>query len=60
MSLGVSDYIGIAVFGGELSQRELLLPVALMSAFGIAALGAMLPIRRALMVKPAIVLKEAR
>jgi putative ABC transport system permease protein len=59
-SLGVSDYIGTAVFGGALSQRELLLPVALLSAFGIAALGAMLPIRRALKVKSAIVLKEAR
>jgi putative ABC transport system permease protein len=60
VSLGVSDYIGRMVFGGSLSQRELLLPVSLMSAFGIAALGAMLPIRRALRVKPAIVLKEAR
>ncbi|MFC1549448.1 ABC transporter permease [Nitrospirota bacterium] len=59
-SLGIADYIGNVVFGGSLSQRELLLPVALMSAFGIAALGAMLPIRRALRVKSAIVLKEAR
>lgn len=60
VSLGVADYIGTVVFGGALSQRELLLPVALLSAFGIAALGAMLPIRRALRIKPAIVLKEAR
>ena len=60
ISLGVSGYIGSAVFGGALSQKDLLLPVALLSAFGIAALGAMLPIRRALMVRPAIVLKEAR
>jgi len=60
ISLGISGYIGSAVFGGALMQRELLLPVALLSALGIAALGAMLPIRRALMVKPAIVLKEAR
>jgi len=60
ISLGVSGYVGNMVFGVSLSQRELLFPISLLSAFGIAALGAMLPIRRALMVKPAIALKEAR
>lgn len=59
LSLVAVKYIGLKVFGAALASRKLLFPVALISAFVIAALGSMLPIRRALMVKPAIVLKEA-
>lgn len=59
-SLVVSNVIGQRVFDGPLLQRELLLPIALISALGISAIGSLLPIRRALKVKPAVVLKEAR
>ncbi len=60
ISVGVVKFIGLKVFGAVLEERVLLLPVALVSALLIAALGSLLPIRRALRVKPAVVLKEAR
>jgi putative ABC transport system permease protein len=56
-SLGFSYYIGLKVFSIAIAERGLLLPVALLSALIIAALGSLLPIRRALRVKPAVVLK---
>lgn len=54
-----SDFIGRSVFQIALTQRGLLFPLSLGSALVIASLGALLPIRRALKVRPAIVLKEA-
>ncbi len=59
LSLGVSAYIGQQVFSTALTSRALLLPVSLINALLIAALGSLLPIRRALKVKPALVLKGA-
>lgn len=59
MSLGVSSYIGHQVFSTAITKRALLLPVSITSALLIAALGSLLPIRRALKVKPALVLKGA-
>ena len=58
ISLGAAHYIGVKVFGVALSQKGILFPVSLISALGISALGSWLPIRRALKVKPAVVLKE--
>jgi putative ABC transport system permease protein len=57
LAWGASHYIGLLVFGSALEQHGLLLPVALGNALGIACLGSLLPIRRALAVKPALVLK---
>jgi putative ABC transport system permease protein len=59
LSTAVSHYIGVKVFEATILRRELLLPIALLSAFAISSLGSFLPIRRALRVKPAVVLKEA-
>jgi putative ABC transport system permease protein len=59
LSVATSQYIGVKVFDATILQRELLLPIALLSAFTISSLGSLLPIRRALRVKPAVVLKEA-
>lgn len=57
MSLGVSSYIGHQVFNTAITERALLFPISLINALLIAALGSLLPIRRALKVKPALVLK---
>lgn len=60
ISVAAAGFIGLKVFSAALTGKALLLPVALLSAFLIAVLGSLLPIRRALRVKPAVVLKEAR
>jgi putative ABC transport system permease protein len=60
LSVSVSHYIGLKVFGAALADRGMLLPVSLLSAFLMAALGSLLPVRRALGVEPAVVLKWAR
>lgn len=59
LSLGVSQYIGMKVFSTGLEQRAILLPVAIGNAILIAVAGTILPIRRALGIKPGIVLKGA-
>lgn len=59
LSLGVAQYIGLKVFDTGLEQRAILLPVAVGSALLISVAGAVLPIRRALRIKPAVVLKGA-
>ncbi len=58
ISLAAAHYIGVEVFGSALDQKGILLPASILSALGISSLAAWLPIRRALMVKPAVVLKE--
>jgi putative ABC transport system permease protein len=60
VSYVVARYIGLQVFGTEISGGGILFPIALLSALIISVLGSLLPIRRALRVKPAVVLKEAR
>jgi putative ABC transport system permease protein len=58
LSLLVTSFIGAKVFSASLAGRKaLLFLISLLSALGIAALGSLLPIRRALAVKPAVVLK---
>ncbi len=59
ISIAASDFIGLRVFDTELVHRGVLFPLAIGSAVVIAILGSILPIRRALSIKPAIVLKGA-
>lgn len=59
LSIGTSKFIGLKVFGTGLEQSALLLPVAIGSSLLISIIGSLLPIRRALKIKPAIVLKGA-
>jgi ABC-type antimicrobial peptide transport system permease subunit len=49
--------VGNAVFGMAFDQKGILLPISLGVAVLISLLGVYLPIRRALAIKPAIVLK---
>ncbi len=57
LSFGVSEFIGINVFGTALKQRAILFPVSIGMSIIIAVLGSYLPIKRALSISPAIVLK---
>jgi hypothetical protein len=57
LSLGIAGYVGYAVFGSALEQKGILLPISLGVSVCISLLGVYLPIRRALAIKPAIVLK---
>ena len=59
LSIGASQYIGMKVFNTGLEQRAILLPIAIGNAILIAVVGTILPIRRALGIKPGIVLKGA-
>lgn len=59
LSLLVSRYIGMQVFDTGLEQRGILFPIALGNALVIAVMGTILPIRRALDIKPSVVLKGA-
>jgi putative ABC transport system permease protein len=59
LSILVTNFIGVQVFDVALSQRGILLPVSIGSALVIAGVGSLLPIRSAMRVKPAVVLKEA-
>ncbi len=60
LSLGISDYLGTAVFGAALEQQGFLLPISLAVSVLIAAIGVYLPIRRAMAIKPAVALKEGQ
>jgi len=60
LSLGISGYLGYKVFGAALEQKGMLLPVSMGVSVLIAVIGAYLPIRRALIISPAIVLKGGR
>jgi putative ABC transport system permease protein len=57
LSLGISGYLGYAVFGTALQQKGILLPVSMGASVLIAVMGVYLPIRRALAIRPAVVLK---
>ncbi len=57
LSLAISGYLGYQVFGTAFQQKGILLPVSLGVAEAICLLGVYLPIRRALRIRPAIVLK---
>ena len=57
LSIATAEYIGVKVFGTGFAPRAMLLPAATGSAVLISVIGTILPIRRALNVKPAVVLK---
>lgn len=59
LSIFLSDFIGTKVFGSGLESRALLLPLSLFSGFLMNLAGVFIPLRKALSVKPAIVLKGA-
>lgn len=59
LSVAAADYIGIKVFNTGFEHRSILFPVAIGSAIVISIFGAMLPITKALNIKPGIVLKGA-
>ena len=55
----IAKYIGEGVFNTALEQRAMLLPVSIGSAIAISLAGIILPIKRALIIKPAVVLRGA-
>lgn len=57
LSLSISSYLGHQVFGTALEQKGILLPISIGVSEVISAMGAYLPIRRALRIRPAVVLK---
>ncbi len=57
LSLGISQYLGYEVFGAALEQKSILFPISVSVSVLISMMGVYLPIRRALSIKPAIVLK---
>lgn len=57
LSLLLSNIIGTEVFGTGLENRALLLPIAFISGILMNLTGTFLPLKRALSLKPAIVLK---
>lgn len=59
LSIGAAQFIGAKVFNTGLEQRAILFPIALANALVIAVAGTILPIRRALRIRPSIVLKGA-
>lgn len=59
LAIIAAQYIGMKVFNSGLEHKALLLPVSLGSALLISVAGTILPIRRALRIKPAVVLKGA-
>jgi len=58
-SIGISKEIGLRVFGTVLEQRVMLFPLSVGISLLIALLGSLLPISRALKIRPAVVLKGA-
>ena len=60
LSIGLTAYIGRAVFGTALEQNSLLLPVCTVIAALISMLGVYLPVRRAMKIRPAVALKGAQ
>lgn len=59
LSIGLTDLLGRSVFGTALDQRSILLPVCVLLAAVIAFAGTFLPVRRALLIRPAVALKGA-
>ncbi len=57
MSFLLTKYIGYKVFGTALERQMMLLPISMVSSIVIVVLGSYLPIRKALGIRPAVVLK---
>lgn len=60
LSLVAVRFIGLEVFGTELTRRAMLLPVSLTAAQVISLAGSLIAVRKALLIKPALMLKEVR
>lgn len=58
-SIGTSQFIGIQVFNTGLEQRNLLFFISIGSSIVISVSGSILPIRKALRIRPVLVLKGA-
>jgi len=56
-SLLLAGYIGYSVFGTAFEQHSVLLPISMVSSVIISIMGSYLPIKRALKIKPAVVLR---
>lgn len=57
LSFILIKYIGYKVFGTGFEQRAILFPISMISSVVIAILGSYLPARKALGIRPAVVLK---
>ena len=52
-----AQVVSVNVFGSSITLQPLLLPITILASIAIAALSCQLPIRRAVAIDPAIVLK---
>ena len=59
LSLFLTEYIGIMVFSTAFEQGPMLFPLAIGSALLISVVGTVLPVRKALLISPGVVLKGA-
>ena len=57
LGFGFAQLVSVNVFGSPITFRPLLLPVTILVSMAVAAVSCQLPIRRAVAIDPAIVLK---
>ena len=57
LGFGFAQLVSVSVFGSAITFRPLLLPVTILVSMAIAAVSCQMPIRRAVAIDPAIVLK---
>ncbi len=57
LGFGFAQLVSVNVFGSSITFQPLLLPVTILVSMAIAALSCQMPIRRAIAIDPAIVLK---
>jgi putative ABC transport system permease protein len=57
LGFGFAQIVSVNVFGSSIQLQPLLLPVAIVVSMAIAALSCLLPIKRAVAIDPALVLK---
>ena len=57
LGFGFAQIISVNVFGGSITLQPLLVPVTMIVSMAISALSCLLPIRNAVAIDPALVLK---
>lgn len=57
LGLAIAQLVGLSVFGTTVAASPLALPATLIAALALALLSALIPVRRALAVKPAVTLR---
>jgi putative ABC transport system permease protein len=57
IGLGVAQFIGLSVFSTSITPRFEILPIAILISIGVSLFASVLPVRRAVKVEPAIVLR---